>query len=72
MTDTDYMIQYVAADLIALLVEKRGISFVEAVDVLYSSDTYAKLCNPATGLYFQSPKYVYSILEHELRYGVIG
>lgn len=72
MTDIDYMIEHVAADLIVLLIEKHGLTFGEAVDVLYTSDTYAKLCNKDTGLYFQSPNYVYSFLEHELKIGVMG
>ncbi|WP_455621721.1 hypothetical protein [Parabacteroides sp.] len=72
MTDIDYMIEHVAADLIVLLVEKRGVTFADAVDILYTSDTYAKLCDKATGLYFQSPKYVYSFLEQELLTGVMG
>ena len=72
MTDIDYMIEHVAAALIRLLVEKRGMTFVDAVDTLYTSDTYAKLSNPKTGLYFQSPNYVYSYLEHELATGVMG
>ena len=29
MTDVDYMIEHVAADLIRLLVEKRGMTFVD-------------------------------------------
>lgn len=72
MTDIDYMINHVATDLIVLLMEKRGLTFTEAVDTLYSSDTYAKLLEKKTGLYFQSPKYVYSFLEHELQTGVMG
>lgn len=72
MTDIDYMMEHVAADLIVLLMEKCELTFAEAVDTLYTSDTYAKLCDKATGLYFQSPKYVYSFLEHELKTGVMG
>lgn len=49
MTDIDYMIEHVAADLIVLLIEKRGLTFTEAVDTLYTSDTYTKLCNKDTG-----------------------
>lgn len=66
------MIEHVAADLIKLLVEKQGMTFADAVDTLYTSDTYTKLSNPRTGLYFQSPNYVYSYLEHELATGVMG
>lgn len=70
--DIDYMINHVAADLVVLLMENRGLTFADAIDTLYSSDTYAKLREKETGLYFQSPKYVYSFLEHELQTGVMG
>ena len=40
MTDIDYMIEHVAADLIRLLVKKQGMTFIDAVDTLYTSDTY--------------------------------
>lgn len=72
MNDVEYMVEHVAADIIVLLMEKRQLTFEEAVDTLYTSDTYAKLCNKDTGLYFQSPKYVYTFLEHELVTGVMG
>lgn len=72
MTDFDYMVGHVAADIVRLLVEERRMSFADAIDTLYTSDTYAKLSNPETGLYFQGSKYVYSFLEHELATGVMG
>lgn len=66
------MIEHVAADIVAMLVEKKHMAFDEAVDALYTSDTYSKLKDPRTGLYFQSSKYVYSIFEQELLTGVMG
>jgi len=36
---------------------------------LYTSDTYAKLKNPHTGLYFQSSGYVYDFLLKEITTG---
>jgi hypothetical protein len=35
-------------------------------DIVYNSDTFAKLSDPETGLFFQSPGYVYSYLESEI------
>ena len=72
MTALDYMIDAVAADLIVLLMERRDVDFTTATDMLYSSVTFEKLTNPATGLYFQSPLYVYSYLENEIVNGVIS
>ena len=38
----------------------------EAIDVLYTSETFERLQDNATGLYYQSPGYVYSFLQNEL------
>lgn len=65
--DFKYMKEGMAADLAAILVNDYGMSPVQALDVLYNSETYAKLSNPATGLYYQSSLYVFSILQDELR-----
>lgn len=41
-----------------------------ALDTLYTSDTYTKLKDKRTGLYFQSPLYVYDFLEKEILTGI--
>ena len=74
MTDNDfkYMTEAMAADLAELLSRDFGMSISESLDTLYNSDTYAKLIDPATGLYFQSTQYVYSFLKNELTPGKIA
>ncbi|MBQ8806692.1 MAG: hypothetical protein IJZ68_09645 [Bacteroidaceae bacterium] len=72
MNDIEYMVEHIAAELTILLMENRNLSFQEAIDTIYTSDTYMKLRDKNTGLYYQSPKYVYSFLEHELLTGVMG
>jgi len=61
-----YMKEHVTKCLIALLMEREGVSLREAFDIVYNSNTFAKLSDPETGLYFQSPGYVYSYLESEM------
>lgn len=39
----------------------------EAIDVLYTSETFERLQDNSTGLYYQSAGYVYSFLQNELR-----
>ena len=39
----------------------------EAIDVLYTSETFERLQDDDTGLYYQSPGYVYSFLQNELK-----
>ena len=38
----------------------------EAIETLYTSETFERLQDDATGLYYQSPGYVYSFLLNEL------
>ncbi len=69
MTDLEYMIEGVTRDLIVMLMVRRDMDMTVALDTLYSSETYQKLSDPRSGLYFQSPGYVYDFLEKEIIYG---
>ena len=68
-SDFKYMAEAVAVDLAELLSEDFNMSVSESLDTLYNSETYAKLINHQTGLYFQSSRYVYSFLKNELTTG---
>lgn len=70
--DFDFMVDILTRDLITLLMERQNMEMKAAFDVFYNSDTYEALNRPESGLYFQSPKYVYSILETELKTGKMG
>lgn len=74
MTEAEitYMKTFVTKQLILLLMEKENISMQEAVDTLYNSETFQKLSNTDTGLYFQSPRYVFDYLNKELKTGKIS
>ena len=53
-------------DLVAILVDEKGISIPAAFELVYQSRTYAKLSDPNTKLFIQSSGYVFSLLEEEL------
>lgn len=55
-----------STDLAGYLVDDFHYSPEEAIDVLYTSETFERLQDDATGLYYQSPGYVYSFLQNEL------
>jgi hypothetical protein len=61
-----FMIETLTRELIARLMEDRQLTMREAMDIVYQSKTYTALSNLETGLYFQSPAYVYDFLEQEL------
>lgn len=71
-TEFQYMKETISADLAELLSNDFGMTITEALDTLYESETYVKLCNPDTGLYIQSSLYIYSILKLELKTGTIA
>ena len=56
------------ADLIQLLMEGYGYTMDKAMETLYNSETFARLQDAETGLYYQSPGYVYSFLTNELNF----
>mgnify|MGYP003293499251 CR=1 FL=1 len=70
--DFNYMKEALATDLAELIAKDFDMTVTEALDTLYGSETYAKLCNPNTGLYFQSTQYVYSFLKIELLTAKMG
>lgn len=69
MGDFEFMVEGMARDLVIRLMERREMSMPSALDTLYNSETYEKLSDPRSGLYFQSPGYVYDFLEKEIEYG---
>jgi hypothetical protein len=70
--DFEYMKEAMAADLAELLSNDLELTIPEALDILYNSETYLKLSDSNTGLYFQSTLYVYSYLQQEISTGKIA
>ena len=50
-----------------LIAEKYHLSLTEARDKLYSSDTIKLIEDDETGLYGESPLYVFSLFEKEIK-----
>lgn len=57
------------ADILSILMEDRNMKMQEAMLLLYNSDTYARLQDVESGLYFQAPGYVLDCLDNELTTG---
>ena len=55
-----------SVEIAGYLVDDYKYSPEEAIDVLYTSETFERLQDDSTGLYYQSPGYVYSFLQNEL------
>ena len=72
MTDIQYLNECMVRDLAMMLIGKYNITLAEALDMLCNSETYEKFQNPRTGVYFQSPVYVFDFLQRELEQGKIA
>ena len=65
MSKETFMIESLTRDVVALLMEEKGLSMREAMDVFCSSRTFDALSKPETGLFFQSPAYNFDEFKHE-------
>lgn len=63
--DQQFLVDSITTELIVLLMQDLACSMEEAIEKVYTSDTYAKLIDIRTGLYCQSPLYVYDFLKNE-------
>lgn len=68
-TNARYLFEGISADVVRYLVERDGMELPEAISVFHNSETFAKLEDYDTGLYIESPAYVYDLLQSELKNG---
>ena len=59
-----------AVELTDWLMETYSYSAEEALDILYTSETFDRLQDSATGFYYQSVGYVASFLQNEIEKAV--
>lgn len=72
MNKEAFMIEEIAKEILLLLIEEQHVDLHQALRLLYTSDTYARLIDVKTGLYAQSTAYIYEYLEKELATGKIA
>lgn len=57
-TEYKYLKEGLMKDMALILIKERKMSMEDALDKLYSSDSYKKLSDSRTGLISQSPRYL--------------
>ena len=63
--DRQFLIETLCEDLVPMIMEEYHLSSIEALDKLYKSQTFAKIEDPQTTLYYQSADYNFDILKEE-------
>ena len=73
MNETEQMkLDMVKHLALRLMDEQPQLTMEQALATVINSDTYQRLQRDATGLYYQSPGYVYSFLQNELIKGKVA
>ncbi len=67
----DFLVEYISARLAEWLMRDKNVGIEEALLLIHNSETFEKLCERDTGLYIESPAFVYGILKEEFRKGTI-
>ncbi|WP_172135160.1 hypothetical protein [Adlercreutzia sp. ZJ473] len=60
-SDVAQLIEYNTQDVVKIIMHERGCSAVDAMREFYASKTFEGLVDPETGLYLQSPSYLYAV-----------
>ena len=73
MTEKEEMKSFLVKELAKqLMANDNTLSIEQALTLVLNSETYEKLMNDASKLYFQSPGSVFSFLQTELKTGKMG
>ena len=71
LSKQEQLIEYITSDIVSFIMEEKNISVIEAMQRLYSSETFSKLNDIETGLHVESSTYVYDIYKTEKPNGQI-
>ena len=64
-----HLVNFTIDELTTYLIKDFHLDTAEALNIVYSSKTLELLQNKRTGLYYQSPGYVYHLLKNEYKTG---
>lgn len=71
MSRQDQLIEYMLQDIIEIITIHQGVEYDEAMNKFYHSEVFEKLQDKETGLYLESPAYVYDLFRDEMNFGHI-
>ncbi len=65
------LIEAIIQELIKFLCEDEEYSIEQAMEIVYNSKIFEKILDVETGLYKESPSFIYELLKDELNDGFI-
>ncbi|MBD5243119.1 MAG: hypothetical protein HDS60_03415 [Barnesiella sp.] len=67
----NFLVEYITTRVVEWLMKDERIDLENALLLFHNSETFDRLCEPNTGMYIESPAYVYEILKLELKRGTL-
>ena len=71
MSKVEHLIEYAIADIVDMIAVEQLIEYDEAMNKFYNSKVFDKLQDIETGLYLESPAYIYDLFKDEMNFGHI-
>ena len=69
MSKAKQLMELATQDIIAEFANEKKIGITEAKNIFYGSEFCKKLYDESTGLYLEGTKYLYGLLESEIKNG---
>ena len=63
MCKKDLLMEYLIQDIVDMISTDQKIEYDEAMNKFYNSEVFEKLTDKETGLYLESPDYVYELVK---------
>ena len=67
MSDREFLIETNTQDILKILISEGGLSLKDAMRQFYTSAVFEKLLDCNTGLYLESPAYIYNLYLNEVK-----
>ena len=71
MSKKDQLVEYSIQNISDMISTDQNIEYDEAMNKFYNSEVFEKLLDKETGLYLESPEYVYDLFKDEMNFGHI-
>ena len=67
MSGREFLIETNTQDILKILISEGGLSLKDAMRQFYTSAVFEKLLDCNTGLYLESPAYIYNLYLNEVK-----
>lgn len=68
MCKKNQLLEYSIQDIIDMISTDQSIEYDEEMNKFYNSEVFEKLIDKETGLYLESPEYVYDLFKDEMNF----